>query len=149
MLVHERIRFFRQAKGWTQEEVADKLDLSPNGYGCIERGETDITLSRLEQLSQLFEIKLFQLLDADEKSVFNNLMGTNNTYTQNNQLYCQLGIYPSEFLQLKIEYEKQQVMLAYKDEKIVALQAEIEKQNQQFQQVTKTIEFLEKAVNKD
>ena len=42
MVVHEKIKFFRQAKNWTQEEVAEKLGLSPNGYGSIERGETDI-----------------------------------------------------------------------------------------------------------
>lgn len=148
MLVHERIRFFRQAKGWTQEEVAYKLELSPNGYGCIERGETDVTLSRLEQLAQLFEVKLSQLIDTDEKSIFNNLMGTNNTNTQNNHHYCQMGMFSPEFVQLKIEYEKQQIMLAYKDEKIVALQAEIEKQNQQFQQVTNTVELLQKIADK-
>ena len=61
MPVHEKIRLVRQAKGLTQEEVANKLEMSVNGYGDIERGETDVNLSRLEQLANLFEIKLSEL----------------------------------------------------------------------------------------
>jgi transcriptional regulator with XRE-family HTH domain len=38
--------------------VAEKLDMSVNGYGDIERGETDVNLSRLEQLADLFEMTL-------------------------------------------------------------------------------------------
>lgn len=48
MSVHEKIRLVRQLKGWSQEDVANKLGMSPNGYGSIERGETDVNLSRLE-----------------------------------------------------------------------------------------------------
>ncbi|MFI3194249.1 MAG: helix-turn-helix transcriptional regulator [Methylococcaceae bacterium] len=54
MSVNEKIRLVRETKGWTQEEVAEKLQMSNNGYGDIERGETDIKLSRLLQLSELF-----------------------------------------------------------------------------------------------
>jgi transcriptional regulator with XRE-family HTH domain len=71
MPAHEKIRFLRQAKGWTQEEVADKLKMSQNGYGSIERGETDVNLSRLEQIADLFGIKLSELLGLDEEAVFN------------------------------------------------------------------------------
>jgi transcriptional regulator with XRE-family HTH domain len=45
MSVHEKIRFVRLAKGWTQEYLAEKLDMSVNGYGDLERGKNDIKLS--------------------------------------------------------------------------------------------------------
>jgi transcriptional regulator with XRE-family HTH domain len=37
MSVHEKIRLVRQAKGWTQEYLAEKLGMSVNGYRDIER----------------------------------------------------------------------------------------------------------------
>ena len=37
MSVHEKIKLVRQAKGLTQEEAAEKLNMSVSGYGDIER----------------------------------------------------------------------------------------------------------------
>jgi transcriptional regulator with XRE-family HTH domain len=51
------------AKGLTLEEVAHQLGMYTNGYGDIERGETDVNLSRLEQISQLFGMELSELID--------------------------------------------------------------------------------------
>ncbi len=67
MSVNEKIRLVRETKGWTQEEVAEKLQMSNNGYGDIERGETDIKLSRLLQLSELFEMKPADLFEPSDK----------------------------------------------------------------------------------
>ncbi|MDP3840527.1 MAG: helix-turn-helix transcriptional regulator [Methylococcales bacterium] len=117
MPAHEKIRFLRQAKGWTQEEVADKLKMSQNGYGSIERGETDVNLSRLEQIAELFEIKLSELLGLDEKAVFNQ-SGTKNNNTQN---YHVTGSQSLDYLQLKSELEKQQLLNGTKDREIELL----------------------------
>lgn len=114
MSAHEKIRFLRQAKGWTQEEIADKLKMSPNGYGSIERGETDVNLSRLEQIADLFGIKLFELLGLDEKAIFNQ-SGTKNNNTQN---YCATSPYSLEYLQIKAELEQQQLLNGTKDKEI-------------------------------
>lgn len=112
MSVHEKIRLVRQLKGWSQEEVADKLEMSQNGYGSIERGETDVNLSRLEQIAALFGIKLSDLLELNEKNVF-NLAGTNN-----NQSNWHIGSPSPEYLQLKAELEKQQLINEQKDREI-------------------------------
>jgi transcriptional regulator with XRE-family HTH domain len=58
MKVHEKIRFMRQSKGWSQEDMADKLNLSVNGYANIERGETDVQLSRLEKIAESFGMRM-------------------------------------------------------------------------------------------
>ena len=112
MSVHEKIRLVRQLKGWSQEEVATKLEMSQNGYGSIERGETDINLSRLEQIAALFGIKLSDLLELNEKTVF-NLAGT-----QNNQSNWHIGSGSLDYLQLKSELEKQQLINGQKDKEI-------------------------------
>ena len=117
MSAHEKIRFLRQAKGWTQEEVADKLNMSQNGYGCIERGETDVNLSRLEQIAGLYDIKLSELLGLDEKNIFNQ-GGTKNKITQN---YHATGSQSTDYLLLKVEHEKQLLLNETKDKEIALL----------------------------
>jgi len=112
MSVHEKIRLVRQLKGWSQEEVANKLDMSPNGYGSIERGETDVNLSRLEQIAALFGIKLSDLFELSEKNIF-HLAGTHN-----NQSNWHIGSYSDEYLQLKSELEKQQLIVEQKEKEI-------------------------------
>ncbi|QGX03771.1 helix-turn-helix domain-containing protein [Beggiatoa leptomitoformis] len=37
MKVNERIKLFRTLKGWTQEEVAEKLNMSPRACHQIRR----------------------------------------------------------------------------------------------------------------
>lgn len=71
MKVHERLKVMRHLKDWTQEEMAEKLGYSPNGYTKVERGETDITVGKLEKIAETLGISLSKLLDLDEGNVFN------------------------------------------------------------------------------
>ncbi|EDN72067.1 hypothetical protein BGS_1039 [Beggiatoa sp. SS] len=45
----KKLKFFVNSKAWSQEEIAHRLNMSVSGYGSIERGETDVNLSRLEE----------------------------------------------------------------------------------------------------
>ncbi len=67
MSVNDKIRLIREAKGLTQEQVAEKLEMSPNAYGNIERGENDPKLSKLQKIAEIFEIELSELVDLSEK----------------------------------------------------------------------------------
>jgi transcriptional regulator with XRE-family HTH domain len=58
----KKIRLLRHQKGWSQEEVAKRLDISIPAFSKIETGITDINLSRLEQIAVLFEMSVVQLL---------------------------------------------------------------------------------------
>ena len=68
----KKIRLLRHQRGWSQEDVAKRLDISIPAFSKIETGITDINLSRLEQISILFEMTVVQLLtfndvEADQK----------------------------------------------------------------------------------
>ena len=70
----KKIRLLRHQKGWSQEDVAKRLDISIPAFSKIETGITDINLSRLEQISNLFEMSVVQLLtfndlETDQKFV--------------------------------------------------------------------------------
>lgn len=71
MSVNEKIRLIREAKGLTQEEAAEKLKMSVNGYGDIERGITDIKISKLQNIAEMLGIKLSELFELNEKGVSN------------------------------------------------------------------------------
>lgn len=73
------------AKGWTQEYLAEQLDMSVNGYGDLERGKNNIKLSKLEQISELLGVELSELFSLNEKAVFNFIIGdSNHSFTSEN-----------------------------------------------------------------
>lgn len=39
---HENIKLLREMHKWSQEEMAEKLEMSPSGYAKIERGEVKL-----------------------------------------------------------------------------------------------------------
>ncbi len=63
----KRIRLLRQQRGWSQEDVAKRLDISIPAFSKIETGITDINLSRLNQISKLFEMSVVQLLSSEDR----------------------------------------------------------------------------------
>jgi len=80
--VCEKIHFFRQLRKWSQEEMAARLGISTNGYAKIERGESDVSLSRLKQIATVLEIELVELFNFGEKNVF-YVIGDNTLHNCN------------------------------------------------------------------
>ena len=64
--VGKNIRAVRHQNNWSQEEVANKLGISIPAFSKIETGITDINLSRLQQIADIFEMSLVTLLSFDE-----------------------------------------------------------------------------------
>jgi len=100
----EKIKTIRQLKNWTQEDVADKLDISTHAYAKIERGETDVNLSRLRQIAEVMEIDLPLLFGLDENTVF-NVSGVHNSPS-------------TEQTEYKHELEKAHLMIEQRDKEI-------------------------------
>ena len=67
MNVHEKIRKLRETKHWSQEEMAERMSMSLNGYAKIERGETKLHLDKLEQIAQILDIDIVELIMAFEE----------------------------------------------------------------------------------
>ncbi|WP_291401327.1 helix-turn-helix transcriptional regulator [Daejeonella sp.] len=63
----KKIRLLRHQKSWSQEDVAKQLEISIPAFSKIETGITDINLSRLEQISKLFEMSVVQLLTFNDQ----------------------------------------------------------------------------------
>ena len=46
----DRLRKFRESQGWTQEQFAEKMGMSPQGYKMVERGTNNVSVSFLRKL---------------------------------------------------------------------------------------------------
>jgi len=57
----EIVRDLRKAKGFSQEELADKADLHRTYIGMIERGEKNLTLVNICKIAQALKISLSEL----------------------------------------------------------------------------------------
>lgn len=112
MKINEKIRFMRQLKEFSQEEMAEKLGLSLNGYANIERGETDVQMSRLEQIATIFEIDLLELLNFGEKTVV-CLIGNNNQFSNVGQNINDSKETQLEVQKLQLIIEQQLKEIAY------------------------------------
>ena len=64
-IIGKNIKQMRQRKGWSQGEVARRLNISIPAFSKIETGITDINISRLDQIARLFEVTMLDLISAD------------------------------------------------------------------------------------
>ena len=56
MVLAEKIVFLRKRKGWSQEELADKLDISRQSVSKWELGASIPDLDKIIKLSELFDV---------------------------------------------------------------------------------------------
>ncbi len=70
MKIHEKISSLRRLKKISQQKMAEKLDLTVNGYADIEHGKTDVQMSRLEEIANALEVDIYELFNFGEKNIF-------------------------------------------------------------------------------
>lgn len=62
MNLKDKIKNLREMNGWSQEVIAERLNMSKNGYARIERGESKLNMERLEQIAKIFSIDIVDLI---------------------------------------------------------------------------------------
>lgn len=63
-IIGRHIHTARKQRKLTQEHMAEKLKMSVAHYGRLERGERQINLERLAQISVLLSVPMAQLLEG-------------------------------------------------------------------------------------
>lgn len=111
--LNEKIRMLREAKSWSQEEMANKLGMSTNGYAKLERGETRLYLSKIERIADVFDVDILELMSLGEKNViwYNqesnnsnfNIIGGNQELEAELSLLKQSLLYKDEIIRHKDE----------------------------------------------
>lgn len=122
MSVNDKIRTIRETRNWSQEDMAEKMNMSKNGYTKIERGETKLNLHKLEQIANIFNIDVLELIKNDDKNVL-FFMNDHNTnyYGSNENLTSEIDL-----LKLTISHKdellkQRDLVIEQKDSEISAL----------------------------
>ena len=108
----------RKSKGFSQQQIAEKLFMDVSNYNRRESGLSKITISEWEKLAKILEVPLNEIYETDEKQFFickdsasQNYQGTNNIYAvpesllENQQKY--ISKLEEENAALKLQLEKQ------------------------------------------
>jgi transcriptional regulator with XRE-family HTH domain len=114
--VIRKIAAIRIRKGYTYENMANELSITPAAYRKIEIGETKLTLERLFRISAILNALLPELLEIGNDV----LQQTNNENATGYQQKIE-----NFYQDSKDVYEK---LLQSKDEQIILLKKLLEKQ---------------------
>ena len=60
--IGKKIKSLRQMKGWSQAEIAEMLNISVPAFSKIETDITDINVSRLKQIADIFGVPITDML---------------------------------------------------------------------------------------
>lgn len=105
MKTHEKIRLMREQNHLSQEEVAEKMHMSPSGYAKIERGETKLYLDKLEKIAQIFNVDIVDLINNDKNIcvlINENSQSSSNYYHSDNAIATE-----NEKLKLTISFQEE------------------------------------------
>lgn len=119
MKSHEIIRNLRQEREWSQKEMAEKLNISVNGYSKIERGETGLNLEKLERIAHIFEVNMYDLLPNEDGSTYVIIKGDNN---QGGNFYHSNQDLTAEITRLKLIIQHKDELLAQQARELANIQ---------------------------
>ena len=115
--VIKRIISIRTKKGFTLENMADELDITPASYRKIETGQTSLSVARMFCIAEILKVSLADLLEIGNDT-FQQTNNENATgYQQKIENFYQEN---------KEVYEK---LLKSKDEQISLLKSMLENMN--------------------
>lgn len=111
MAMTDKIRELREAKGWSQEVMAEKMGIATSNYARLERGEVKLDWDKLQQIANIYKIDLVQLVEAENKGlVIQQTLSFQSDIQDNNKNYSSM---PEE---LVFEIEKLKLIIQHKDE---------------------------------
>lgn len=79
--IGKRIRKYREERGFSQEELAERLHISRSTYQRIENGETNSWVNHIENICTSLEVNMDEILKPEEGyvQVNNNNEQTNDS----------------------------------------------------------------------
>ncbi|MBI2259275.1 MAG: helix-turn-helix transcriptional regulator [Flavobacteriia bacterium] len=82
LIIGHKIKSIRELKGFSQDYVSSKLNISQNALSKIERGEIKISFDKACSLSKILETDINTLINFEPGNIFNNCnqSGVLNSY---------------------------------------------------------------------
>lgn len=87
-MIGNKIKNIRELKNFTQEYMADKLEISQAAYSKLEKGDLKISQDKLNKIAEILDVNLEDIKDFDNKRIlnsYNSIKGNNSNITYSNQ----------------------------------------------------------------
>jgi transcriptional regulator with XRE-family HTH domain len=88
MNIGDKIKRVREAKSFTQKQVAVMLEMDQSQYSKIENGKTDPTTSTLEKIAKTLGVEISELFSSDD--IFKDVNSADKTLMEKIRLLEQL-----------------------------------------------------------
>lgn len=103
------IRKQREVKGFSQDYMANVLEISQASYARLENEDTKITVERLYKIAEILDANIIDFFDADRITIQNQ-----NNYENANGLVQNLHIENKEILDKLLQSKDEQISLLNK-----------------------------------
>ena len=123
MAVNDKIRALRELNNWSQEEMAERMNISKSSYSRLERDESKLDLAKLEKMAAFLKIDVAELITREDKGMV-LLIGTNSGGNHTNY-YGNTENMTAEIEKLKLSLQHAQEMLAAKEQMLAQKDSEI------------------------
>ena len=82
------IKRIREDQNISRDEMADRLNMSLSGYAKIERGEVELTISRLEQIGRILGYSSTEIIEMGNQNTLtlNTTLGKSKGYKQSSEI---------------------------------------------------------------
>ncbi|NOU19394.1 MAG: helix-turn-helix transcriptional regulator [Bacteroidales bacterium] len=65
--INEQLKFIREANGFSQEDMAERINKSQSAYARIELGRTKIDFDTLSKFADVFKLSVIDVITFPEK----------------------------------------------------------------------------------
>ncbi|MDU8923983.1 helix-turn-helix transcriptional regulator [Pasteurellaceae bacterium LIM206] len=65
-----KIKTLRELNQLSQEQMAEKMQMSLNSYARLERGETKLSIEKLEQIAHIFHMDALEFMQSANKGIY-------------------------------------------------------------------------------
>ena len=62
-----KLKIIRSIKGFSQDDIANELNIDKSYYSKVERGLTNVTVTYLKHLAEFLHVELSELIDFNVK----------------------------------------------------------------------------------
>lgn len=100
------IKRIREDHNISREEMANQLNMSLSGYAKIERGEVDLTITRLEQIAQIFGYTTTELIEMGKLNTLTIQRKSDPLFVENSTTKLPTGVSDKD---LYIEFLEQRI----------------------------------------
>ena len=111
MEIGDKIKKVRELRNYTQEYLAQKLEMTQAGYGKIERNESELSYPKLLKIAKVLNVSIEDIINFNEKMIFSVI---HNQTSRDNVINHNLPEKERKLYEQIIEQQKQEIMFLKK-----------------------------------